>query len=182
MEDEILCIIDMQVDFVTGALKNSAAEAIIPKIVKRIDSFDGALIVATRDTHDINYLHTLEGEKLPVEHCLENTPGHCIVPEISDALIRAQRRGIKVRYVNKNTFGLIDLKIYLDIPLFPEAIPQITLVGTCTGICVLSNAIILKASFPDTPIRVIAEECACVSSETHKTALAAMHLTQIDID
>lgn len=184
MKDEVLCIIDMQVDFITGTLKNESAEAIIPKIVKRIEEFDGCLIIATRDTHKINYLNTLEGEKLPTEHCLENTPGHCIVPEISKALIKAEKCGIKVVYVDKETFGAPTLpSIALNIAPIPisDLISRFVLVGTCTGICVLSNAVILKTGFPNTPICVVEDECACITLESHKTAIEAMKLLQVDI-
>lgn len=182
MSNEILCIIDMQVDFVTGTLKNQAAVEIIPKIVKRINEFEGCMIIVTRDTHNVNYLNSLEGEKLPVEHCLKNTPGHCIVPEISEALVAAEKRGVKVRYVDKETFGCLDLANITDyVPALPDWISRFVLVGTCTGICVISNAIILKAGHPEIPVCVVADECACVTPETHKTAIEAMKLLQVDI-
>lgn len=182
-KNEILCIIDMQVDFVTGALKNEAAATIIPKIVKRINEFNGCMIVATRDTHTINYLNTLEGEKLPVEHCIKNTPGHCIVQEISMALLNAEKRGIKVLYLDKESFGSLKMDSIVELApvIFSEQVPRITLVGTCTGICVLSNAVILKAAYPEIPVAVVADECACVTTDTHNTAIEAMRTLQIDI-
>ena len=131
-----LIVIDMQKDFVDGSLANADAQAIAPLIAAYIDAFDGD-VLATRDTHAENYLSTSEGKKLPVPHCIKGTDGWQIVDDIARAL---ERKG--ARLVDKPTFGFLDWDV-----LAPYG--EVTLVGTCTDICVVSNALILKATYPD---------------------------------
>ena len=183
MSKELLVVVDMQVGFTRGSLANPAAEAIIPAIVKRIDNFDGTAIVVTRDTHDTNYLETFEGKHLPVEHCLRGTADHEIVAEIAIALARAEFRGVKVIYVDKPTFGYTNWQTVLKkhgITVNTE-VDKFVYVGTCTGICVLSNAVITRALYPEIQHEIIATECACITEETHENALKAMTFLQMNI-
>ena len=165
---KLLVIVDMQNDFVTGSLANDAAEKIVDKIADYAKTFDGD-IVFTRDTHTKDYMDTQEGKNLPVPHCIKNTYGWQIVNVL---------RTIPGRTFDKPTFGSIELaeelrKNYADAEIY--------FVGTCTGICVLSNAIIAKAFVPEAEINVIRDMCACVSEETNETALNAMALCQIKV-
>ena len=177
INEEILIVIDMQVGFTTGSLANPDAVEIIPKIVNRIDKFDGNRIIVTRDTHHPNYLNTQEGRKLPIEHCIYGTVDWLVVPEIQTALNNAEVRGITVDYIDKETFGYNYWGGYIS----DDYEGTITMVGTCTGICVISNAAALKATCPEAEIDVIADECACLNETTHNTALEAMKLMQINI-
>ncbi len=165
---KLLIIVDMQNDFVTGTLANEAAEKIVDKIAKYAENFDGD-IMFTRDTHTKDYMDTQEGKNLPVQHCIQNTYGWQIVDALKD---------IPGRHYNKPTFGSIELakelrRNYADAEIY--------FVGTCTGICVLSNAIMAKAFVPEAKLFVLQDLCACVTEETHKTALKAMELCHINI-
>ena len=164
----LLVVVDMQNDFVTGALGTPEARAIVPAIAKLVKDFNGD-VAFTRDTHYENYSLTQEGKKLPVIHCLENTEGWQIVPEIEIPDSAA--------VFNKNTFGSTDLAAYVKQMGYAD----VTLCGVCTGICVLSNASLIKSYCPEVSISVIADMCACVTPQTHKTALDAMKNIQIDI-
>ena len=163
-----LIIIDMQNDFVGGALANSSAQAIVDEIVTYASNFDGDLI-ATRDTHQKNYLETSEGKHLPVVHCVHGTPGWEIVTPISTLL---NERGAHI--VDKPTFGYLDWD-------FLSAYDEVTLVGTCTDICVVSNALVLKAKFPDLIVNVKADLCAGTTTENHEAALKVMACCQVNV-
>lgn len=167
--DKLLIVIDMQEDFVRGSLANPAAEAIIPNIKKKIDEYlkNGDDVIFTRDTHSVNYLNTPEGKKLPVEHCIRETRGWLVVDELCHP---------ECQHINKPTFGYP----YWDNE-FTKEYDSIELVGTCTSICVVSNAILIKTFYPKIPIIVDASCCACVSEETHKAALTVMETCQIDV-
>lgn len=169
----ILVVIDMQNDFIDGSLGTKEAQDIVPKVADKIKTFDGR-VFATRDTHEENYLETSEGKKLPVLHCVQYTNGWEIHPEILPLL--------KENPIDKPTFGSMllgqSLKAFHESK---ERIESITLVGLCTDICVISNALILKALLPEIPIIVDASCCAGVSQETHLQALGAMEMCQIDI-
>ena len=167
---DVLVVIDMQKDFVDGALGTAEAQAIVPKVARKIAGFKGQVIF-TRDTHEKDYLDTQEGAKLPVAHCIKGTPGWELVPEIA-AL--AKNREI----VDKPAFGSLVLAEAVAAKGMPDSI---TLVGLCTDICVISNAMILKARFPEVPVRVDAACCAGVTPESHRRALEAMAVCQIDI-
>lgn len=184
MRKDLLVVVDMQKDFITGALANPAAEAIVSKIVDRILNFEGRAIVVTKDTHQDNYLDTKEGKYLPVAHCIEDTDGWEIHPAIAAALEIAQfKKGIKIVYIHKPTFGYLGWKEKLafnNIDMDKE-VSKITYVGTCTGICVLSNLVIMKAAFPEKIHEVVESECACVTPESHKIAIEAMKLLQAEI-
>ena len=165
-----LIVVDMQNDFITGSLGSSHAAGIIPKVLEKVKSFDGSVIF-TRDTHGTDYMDTQEGRKLPVVHCVKGTNGW----EICDAL----KPYVKT-VVDKITFGSMELPGILAA--FGEPVEEITLCGLCTDICVISNAMILKAAFPEVQIIVDASCCAGVTMESHRTALNAMSAVQIDIE
>lgn len=164
-----LIVVDMQNDFTTGSLGSPHAAAIIPNVVEKVKSFNGTVIF-TRDTHDPDYMQTQEGKKLPVVHCIKDTEGW----EICDAL-----KPFAGQVIDKITFGSVDLPHILSRA--GEPIEEIELCGLCTDICVISNAMILKAAFPEVPISVDAACCAGVTMESHNTALNAMRAVQIDI-
>ena len=164
-----LVIIDMQNDFVTGSLANPDAEAIVNAIVVKINKFDGD-IIATRDTHAENYLETAEGKRLPVPHCIENTVGWEIVPEIKAAMEKRSN----CRILDKTSFGMIG-------PWSLGEYDSVEVVGTCTDICVVSNVLILKTAYPNLEIKVHANLCAGLTPEKHKAALSVMESCQVEI-
>ena len=173
MKKDILVVVDMQNDFIDGALGTKEAEAIVDSVVEKIKNFDG-LVLATRDTHPENYMSTQEGKNLPVEHCIEGSDGWQIRPEIAELI---DEKNI----FNKPTFGSIDLAKKIVEINENETVNSVTFIGLCTGICVLSNAITLKAHLPELPIMVDSKCCACVTPESHQTALDAMKLCQVAI-
>ncbi len=168
---KILLVVDMQFDFVYGTLGTKEARARVRKVKKKIEECrkKGYIIIFTRDTHHENYLETAEGNKLPIIHCIENTLGWQIIPEIevleNDII------------VDKSTFGSIELATLLG----NYEIESIEIIGLCTDICVISNAMILKAKFYEVPIIVDPSCCAGVTPESHENALNAMRMCQIDI-
>ena len=169
----ILVVIDMQNDFIDGALGTSEAVAIVPKVMVKMMNFDG-LVLATRDTHGEDYLERQEGKKLPVVHCIKGTHGWEIKDEIQQLLISQP--------IDKPTFGSEALgKVLKDLNNDVEPIDSITLVGLCTDICVISNAMLLMAFLPEVPIMVDASCCAGVTPESHERALEAMKACQIEI-
>lgn len=170
---DILIVVDMQNDFVTGALGSPEAVAVLPKVVEKVRGFDGRALF-TRDTHEENYLDTQEGKNLPVVHCVRNTDGWQICPEL-EAVRKEQP-------VDKCTFGSVGLGTVLRAADRENHIRKITLVGVCTDICVISNALLLKAFLPETEIAVDAACCAGVTPESHRTALNAMKACQITIE
>lgn len=164
-----LIVVDMQVDFITGALGSDLATAILPNVVEKVKRFDGEIIF-TRDTHFADYMQTQEGKKLPVPHCIKDSEGWQICTELQPFVKTV---------VDKPTFGSMELPQVLAG--FGEPIEQIELCGLCTDICVISNAMVLKAAFPEVPLAVDAACSAGVSQESHNTALAAMQAVQIEI-
>lgn len=178
---EVLVVVDMQNDFVTGALANPAAEAIVENIANEIRHVRarGGHVVWTRDTHSENYLDTQEGELLPIVHCVRGTEGWNIVPEL-DAL-REEDDVI----VDKPSFGSVELPSVFVSTLHDMGIEQkdldITFVGTCTDICVVSNALMLKAWLPEAHIAVDASLCAGLTPEKHEAALETMRSCQVDV-
>lgn len=165
-----LIVVDMQVDFITGALGSKDAEAIVPNVLEKVRNFDGKVIF-TRDTHFDNYMDTQEGEKLPVPHCIKDTDGWQICDELQP---------FAETVIDKITFGSVELPRILES--FGEPIEEIELCGLCTDICVISNAMILKATFPEVKISVDASCSAGVTKESHQTALNAMKAVQIEIE
>ena len=170
-----LIVVDMQKDFVDGALGTKEAEAIVPAVVKKIAGFDGD-IFATFDTHFENYMQTAEGKKLPVPHCIKGTDGWLLNDEVAAAL---GKKGFTA--VEKNTFGSVDLPGLIEKAADGEDFAM-EVIGLCTDICVVSNALLLKASFPEVPIAVDAACCAGVTPQAHEAALATMKSCQIDVN
>lgn len=170
---KILVVIDMQKDFIDGALGTEEARAIVGNVVRKIGRYATKDIYATRDTHGENYLETSEGKHLPVPHCIEGTPGWELQDEVADAL-----KGAVI--VNKPTFGSIVLADLLQEENDREEL-EIELVGLCTDICVVSNALLLKAAIPEIRISVDASCCAGVTPESHRAALSTMKMCQIEI-
>ena len=176
--NEILVVVDMQKDFVTGVLGTSEAQNIVGNVCEKIRSFEGDILV-TLDTHEANYLHTQEGVHLPVEHCIKNTDGWHLQEEVQAVLSEKEAAGSKVAYFEKPTFGSTDLANYLAKRNAEEPIGKITLIGVCTDICVVSNAILLKAVMPEVELIVDAACCAGVTPEKHQAALETMRSCQI---
>lgn len=171
---KVLVIIDMQNDFIDGSLGTKEAQVIVPKIVEKIKSFDG-LIYITMDTHEKDYLDTQEGKNLPIKHCIYKTYGWNLNNEISSE-IHAYSNYLKP------TFGSIELANDLVYNFKTRTdLDEIILVGLCTDICVISNALLLKAFLPEVKITVDASCCAGVTPESHKNALEAMKMCQINI-
>jgi nicotinamidase-related amidase len=169
-----LVVVDMQNDFVDGALGSEQAAAIVPAAVKKISSFDGDIFV-TLDTHFEDYLQTSEGKKLPVAHCIKGTNGWRLNKDIKAVLDEKD-----FTEVEKNTFGSVNLPGLIKKAAGEEDF-SIELIGLCTDICVVSNALLLKASFPEAPISVDSACCAGVTNEKHKAALETMRSCQIDV-
>ena len=168
---KILVVVDMQNDFIDGALGTAEAVAIVPKVAEKIKNFDGTVLY-TRDTHEENYMETQEGKNLPVPHCIRGTEGWQVRTEL-------QKVGALV--VDKPTFGSRELAEKLVEMNSEETIESITLIGLCTDICVISNAFVIKAFLPETPIIVDAACCAGVTPESHERALEAMKVCQIQV-
>lgn len=164
-----LIVVDMQVDFITGVLGSKEAEAIVPSVVEKVKSFDGKVIF-TRDTHFDNYMQTQEGKKLPIPHCIKDTDGWQICDEL---------KPYAETVIDKVTFGSMELPEILKDS--KESIDEIVLCGLCTDICVISNAMIIKAAFPEVKLTVDASCCAGVTVDNHHTALSAMKAVQIEI-
>ena len=166
---KILVVVDMQNDFIDGALGTPEAQAIVPYVKSVIESFDGKVLF-TRDTHFENYMSTEEGKNLPVPHCIKGTHGWQIRGEL-DALRRTEA-------IDKITFGSCEL---IELLRREESIESVTLLGLCTDICVISNALLIKSYFPELPISVDARGCAGVTPESHKNALNAMKMCHVKI-
>lgn len=165
-----LIVIDMQNDFVTGVLGSKEAVAVLPNVKKKIDAYiaAGDEVIFTRDTHGENYLETNEGRHLPVPHCVKGTEGWQVVKEIDCP---------DCKHIDKPTFGYI----HWSEQFKDSRISGIEIIGVCTDICVISNALILKAVFPEIDISVDASCCAGVTPETHRAALTAMKACQIRV-
>lgn len=169
-----LIVVDMQNDFIDGALGTPEAEAIVENVKARIMQYrqSSDAVIFTRDTHHENYMDTQEGKKLPVPHCIEGSDGWQISPvlDVKEALV-----------IDKPTFGsyeLIDMLREIDEE---SPLEEIELVGLCTDICVISNAMMIKAAFTEIPVKVDASCCAGVTPASHDNALDAMGMCQIDI-
>ena len=169
---KILIVIDMQNDFITGPLGTPEAVTIVDKIKEKINNKTYDDIYFTRDTHYDNYLNTKEGILLPVEHCLHESPGWCIVDELNKEAHK------KDHIYDKNTFGYIDWRKHLPI-LYSTS--TIEIVGVCTDICVISNALILRSVYPNINIQVDASCCAGTTPKMHEKALDVMKSCQIEV-
>lgn len=169
-----LIVVDMQKDFVDGALGTKEAVAIVPNVVKAIEAFDGS-VFATFDTHFENYMETSEGRHLPVPHCIRSTPGWELNADVRRAL---DAKGFTP--VEKLTFGSAELPALVEKAAGGEDF-DLTLLGLCTDICVVSNALLLKAHFPEVPITVRRSCCAGVTPASHEAALTTMSMCQIAV-
>ena len=170
---DILIVVDMQNDFIDGALGTAEAVAIVPKVAEKVRDFKGTVIF-TRDTHGENYMQTQEGRNLPVPHCIKGSRGWEVCPALEPL-----RTGLTI---DKPTFGSAELgKVLLELDA-KEPVGSITLVGLCTDICVISNAMIAKAFLPEVPVTVDAACCAGVKPESHRNALSAMKMCQVRIE
>ena len=166
---KILVVVDMQNDFIDGALGTAEAVAIVPAVKSLIEGFDGKVLF-TRDTHFENYMQIEEGKHLPVPHCIKGTDGWQIRPEL-DALRTTDA-------IDKLTFGSKEL---IALLASEQNIESITLCGLCTDICVISNALLIKANYPEIPLYVVESACAGVTPVSHKNALDAMRMCQVEI-
>ena len=173
---KILIVVDMQNDFIDGSLGTPEAEAIVDNVVAKMGEYTKDCIYVTRDTHQDDYLMTQEGEKLPVVHCIEGTHGW----EINDKVKAAMGSAV---VMNKPTFGSLQLADMMMMEFLGHELPEceIELVGLCTDICVVSNALILKARFPEVKISVDSSCCAGVTPESHEAALTTMRMCQIEV-
>lgn len=171
---KILIVVDMQKDFVDGALGTKEAVAIVPAAVKKIEGFDGE-IFATLDTHFEDYMQTAEGKKLPVLHCIKRTDGWAFDKNVGEAL---EKKGFTP--VEKLTFGSVDLPGMIKEAVAGEDF-TVELIGLCTDICVVSNALIIKAQFPDAQVKVDSACCAGVTPESHEAALKTMQMCQVEV-
>ena len=170
---KILAVIDMQNDFIDGTLGSSEAQAIVERVKNKIKSYPAENIVVTMDTHSDDYMATQEGKNLPVPHCIKGQPGWLIHKELSELLADA-------RVFEKPSFGSLELAVTLSTMAADEEL-EIELIGLCTDICVVSNALLLKAFLPETPILVDASCCAGVTLQKHLAALETMRSCQIRI-
>lgn len=179
---KVLVVVDMQNDFIDGALGTPEAQAIVPKVVKKIEEFDGE-VLWTQDTHSDDYLETQEGRLLPVKHCISASNGWQIHSSVKAAIQSKHPADDQLNGFEKKTFGSLALagRLYPKVA-FGDGIEEIVLVGLCTDICVISNALLLKAFMPEVKITVDASCCAGVTPESHKTALSAMKMCQINIE
>ena len=176
---KVLVVVDMQKDFIDGALGTPEAAAIVNNVVERIKNSAGELILFTKDTHLEDYLNTAEGKKLPVPHCIKGTEGW----DINEAVFNAwQNNSNTIRIADnifeKPVFGSVDL---VDFLKSQADITEVEILGLCTDICVISNAIMIKNTLPDVKISVNAACCAGVSPQSHTEALNVMKMCQIDI-
>lgn len=171
---KILIVVDMQKDFVDGALGSDEAVAIVDNVIDKIKNHDGDIIV-TYDTHFENYMDTQEGKNLPVLHCIKGTKGW----ELDDKVQQALNEKVYTT-IEKLTFGSTNLPQYIADNYNPEEI-EIELIGLCTDICVVSNALLLKANFLETKVSVDADCCAGVTVDSHNAALLTMKMCQVNV-
>jgi nicotinamidase-related amidase len=184
----ILVIVDMQNDFIDGSLGTPEAQAMVPVMEERLREYEDGetLVILTKDTHPANYLETREGKHLPVEHCIEGTPGWSISKKISQIVdhgnfAKISSDSIINGRVKKETFGSTYLPDVIGAVMAVEDIEEIVFMGLCTDICVVSNVLICKAVFPEAEITVDASCCAGVTPESHKAALTTMRMCQVNI-
>ncbi len=174
---KILIVVDMQNDFVDGALGTAEAKAIVPHVAEKIASWEGRILV-TYDTHSEKYLETQEGHNLPVIHCVEGTDGWHLNSRVMEAL---NRRAEGYTEFRKPTFGSVEMGQWLQKQNERCPIEEIELIGLCTDICVISNALLCKAFLPEVLVAVDADCCAGVTPQSHQNALDAMRPCQIAI-
>ncbi len=169
---ELLVVVDMQKDFIDGSLGTKEACAIVEPVCEKIRSFNGDVIY-TRDTHGENYLDTLEGKNLPVKHCIKDTEGWQIQKDIYEA-----GSGKTLCVIDKPVFGSVELTEIAFIGRYEK----VTLIGLCTDICVVTNALLLKTKLKEIPVAVIENLCAGVTPQSHKAAVETMKMCQVIIE
>lgn len=173
----VLIVVDMQTDFVDGALGTPEAVAILDNVTAKIKAYaadpDGVIFV-TYDTHTESYMETSEGKHLPVPHCIKGTAGWALHPTVAAAL-----EGVTYTSVEKPTFGSVELPTLVGQAAAGDF--SVELIGLCTDICVVSNTLLLKAHYPEVSISVDASCCAGVTPDTHKAALTTMGMCQIEV-
>lgn len=177
--NKVLVVVDMQNDFIDGALANKDAQKIVDKMAKYVSKWDGAIIF-TRDTHDTDYLSTMEGKYLPVPHCLGGTQGW----EVNEKILNAAKANKKARliFMDKGTFGAPNsLAIAVRNCAQKQQIDEIVFCGTCTDICVVSNVLGLKSAFSETLIKVVPALCAGLTPAKHKAAIEVMRSCQVEM-
>ena len=175
MPNSYLIVVDMQNDFIDGALGTPEAQAIVEGVVERTRAFEGR-IVFTRDTHGSNYASTQEGRNLPVPHCIKGTQGWELAPALET--VRTHR---SAPVFEKPSFGSLDLARWLVAQNDAEPIDSIELCGLCTDICVVSNALLIKGWIPEVPLKVDASLCAGVTPDSHKAALTTLRSCQVEV-
>lgn len=174
MSQRVLVVIDMQNDFITGSLGTKEAQAIVEKVCRKIQGFDGEVLF-TLDTHGPDYLETQEGRLLPVAHCIKGTPGWELEPRV--------RALCKTTPIEKPTFGSTGLADVLQAKhIYGGGLDEVVFVGLCTDICVVSNALLVKARLPEVPLTVDASCCAGVTPEAHQHALAVLRSCLINVE
>ncbi|WP_321973251.1 isochorismatase family cysteine hydrolase [Paratractidigestivibacter sp.] len=175
MANNYLLVIDMQNDFVDGALGTPEAGAIVDAVAERARGFEGQ-VVFTRDTHGPDYLQTQEGKNLPVTHCVRGTAGWELAPALAEV-----RSELGAPVIDKPTFGSTELVAWLVARNAEAPIDSIELCGLCTDICVVSNALLIKADLPEVPLCVDSKLCAGVTPQSHEAALSTMRSCQVDV-
>lgn len=181
MSKKILVVVDMQNDFISGPLGNEECMGAVDQVVDVIRNGEYDRILVTQDTHSEDYMSTKEGKHLPVVHCIEGTKGWEYEERVGEAI---NASGLKTTYFKKNTFGCLAMAEFFKEEangIANSQETQIDFCGVCTGICVISNVMLTKAALPEANIRVLADACACVTPESHRTALEAMKLCHIEI-
>lgn len=174
MSQRVLVVIDMQNDFITGSLGTKEAQAIVEKVCEKIRGFDGEVLF-TLDTHGPDYLETQEGRLLPVAHCIKGTPGWELEPRVK-ALCRTTP-------IEKPTFGSTGLADVLQAKhIYGGGLDEVVFVGLCTDICVVSNALLVKARLPEVPLTVDASCCAGVTPEAHQHALEVLRSCLVNVE
>lgn len=172
---KILVVIDMQKDFIYGVLGTKEAQLIVSKVVDKIKGFKGE-VVYTRDTHDERYLQSQEGRNLPVVHCVKETQGWQLVDEVDKLANEGENK-----IFDKPAFGSMELVGYIEALYKTQKINEVEMIGVCTDICVISNAILVKSAMPEVKITVDSSCCAGVTEESHNNALKAMNMCHIEI-
>ena len=178
MDKKVLIVVDMQNDFITGSLGTVEAQNIVPNVIEKIRHFDGE-IFATQDTHGTDYLETQEGRKLPIVHCVAYTKGWEIEEEVNQALFEHELNYFNVKKVNKKVFGSKKIAKYLAKNR--DKISSIEIIGLCTDICVIANAMLAKTYCPNARVIVDSECCAGTTPELNKMALEVMKSCQIEV-
>ena len=174
MSQRVLVVVDMQNDFITGSLGTKEAQAIVEKVCEKIRGFDGEVLF-TLDTHGPDYLETQEGRLLPVAHCIKGTPGWELEPRV--------RALCKTTPIEKPTFGSTGLADVLQAKhIYGGGLDEVVFVGLCTDICVVSNALLVKARLPEVPLTVDASCCAGVTPEAHQHALAVLRSCLVNVE